>query len=73
MQLHQIALGCADGYLMTDGTTTILVDCGTDTDATTDDRPLWEYLAASGIDHVDLYFVTHYHNDHALNLGRIMA
>ena len=74
MQLHQINMGCADAYLVTDGTTVLLVDCGLDTDTPSDtNEPLLTYLAASGIDHVDAHFVTHYHNDHALNLDLLSS
>ena len=71
--LHQISVGCASAYLLTAGSTVILVDCGTDTDAGETNAALLEYLEASGIDHIDLWFVTHYHNDHAMNLNTILS
>ncbi len=68
-QLHQIDIGCGDAYLLIAGETVVLVDCGLDTDATDDNTPLLNYLEMSGIDHVDVHFVTHYHNDHCYNIN----
>lgn len=69
MQVHQIAAGgCNDSYLVTDGITTILVDCGTDTDQHLNNQVLLDYLAQSGMTHVDVHIVTHYHDDHAINI-----
>lgn len=73
LALHQIDAGCANAYLLTAGNTIILVDCGTDTDAGETNASLLEYLEATGIDHIDLWFVTHYHNDHAMNLNTILS
>ena len=73
LRIHQIAIGCADAYLLTISDTVILVDCGSDTTAPISmgfhNYPLLEYLAASGIDHVDVHFVTHWHNDHCYNVN----
>lgn len=78
LRLHQINIGCADAYLLTIGETVILVDCGTDSTVPISqgirNAPLFDYLAAVGIDHVDYHFVTHWHNDHDYNvnsLGRL--
>ena len=73
MELHQInAGGCAAAYLLRDGSTVILVDCGLDIDnrANTPQK-LMDYLEAVGITHVDAHIVTHYHADHAYNINRI--
>gem|GEM_PF-110923 len=70
-QVHQINIGCGDAYMLLSGDTVILVDCGLDTDATNDNTPLFTYLSASGIDHVDAHIVTHYHNDHCFNINYI--
>lgn len=75
MRLHQINVGCADAYLLTAGDTVILVDCGQDGknySETGSDR-LFAYLAASGIDHVDVHIVTHWHKDHACHIGDLSA
>ena len=73
LRLHQIDIGCGDAYLLTVEDTVVLVDCGTNS---TDpiawghkNPPLFEYIEASGIDHVDVHFVTHWHNDHCYNVG----
>ena len=75
LRLHQINIGCADAYLLTLGDTVILVDCGTDSTVPiargVTNYPLFEYLEASGIDHVDYHFVTHWHNDHDYNVNSI--
>ena len=74
LYLHSIDVGgCASAFLLTAGNTVILVDCGTDTDARQTNKALLAYLEASGIDHIDLWFVTHYHNDHAMNLNTILS
>lgn len=68
MQFHQVALISANCHLLIAGDTVILIDGGTDTDANLSPEPMFEYLAATGIDHIDAHFVTHYHNDHAQQL-----
>ena len=68
MQLHQAALGCANCHILIAGETVILVDGGTDTDTFQKPDTMLAYVAASGIDHIDAHFVTHYHDDHALQL-----
>ena len=79
MRLHQVEVGCANCHLLTAGDTVILIDGGTNRykpssapayqieTGNTPDR-MMEYIAASGIDHIDAHFVTHYHNDHAQQL-----
>ena len=75
LRLHQIDIGSADAYLLTVGDTVILVDCGTNITVPISDHannpPLFSYLEASGIDHVDVHFVTHWHNDHCYNVDRL--
>lgn len=68
MQLHQAALGTANCHILIAGDTVILVDGGTDTDVFQKPDTMLAYVAASGIDHIDAHFVTHYHNDHAMQL-----
>ena len=68
MQLHQVAIVSANCHLLIAGNTVILVDGGTDTDAGLSPDVMLEYIAATGIDHIDAHFVTHYHNDHAQQL-----
>lgn len=69
LRVHQIANGHTDCYLLTCGETVVLVDCGLDTDAGQRPDRLLAYLAAAGIDHVDAHIITHWHNDHALNVN----
>ena len=75
LHLHQINIGSADAYLLTVGDIVILVDCGTNItvpiSSNANNPPLFNYLAASGIDHVDVHFVTHWHNDHCYNVDRL--
>ena len=75
LRLHQIYIGSGDAYLLTVGDTVILVDCGTNITSPISDNvnnpPLFTYLEASGIDHMDAHFVTHWHNDHCYNVGRL--
>ena len=77
LRLHQINIGSADAYLLTVGDIVILVDCGTNITVPISDNannpPLFSYLEASGIDHVDVHFVTHWHNDHCYNVDRLSA
>ena len=68
LRVHQIAIGSADAYLITCEDTVVLVDCGRNTGTYRDSDKLFAYLEASGIDHVDIHFVTHWHEDHALNI-----
>ena len=68
MQLHQVSIVSANCHLLISGSTVILIDGGTDTDADLTPDVMLEYVAATGIDHIDAHFVTHYHNDHAQQL-----
>lgn len=68
MQLHHVGIGCANCHLLIAGDTVILIDGGTDTDVNQKPDRMLSYVAASGIDHIDAHFVTHYHNDHALQI-----
>lgn len=75
LRLHQINIGSGDAYLLTVGDLVILVDCGTNITVPIANHagnpPLFNYLAASGIDHVDVHFVTHWHNDHCYNVDTL--
>ena len=68
MQLHQVALISANCQLLIAGNTVILIDGGTDTDAGLSPDVMMDYIAATGIDHIDAHFVTHYHDDHCQQL-----
>lgn len=75
LRLHMIDIGCGDAYLLTVDDLVLLIDCGTDSTlpiaSHVYNRPLFEYLAASGIDHVDAHIVTHWHNDHCYNVDTL--
>ena len=77
LRIHQINIGCGDAYLLTIGDIVILVDCGSNTEAPISagyhNYPLLKYLDASGIDHVDVYLVTHWHNDHCYNVNVLLG
>ncbi|MBR5345091.1 MAG: MBL fold metallo-hydrolase [Clostridia bacterium] len=77
LRLHQINIGYGDAYLLTVGDWVILVDCGTNTtDPVSTGRinyPLFTYLEACKIDHIDVHFVTHWHNDHDYNVNLLGA
>ncbi len=77
LRLHQISIGMGGAYLLTVGDLVILVDCGSNTTAPISmgyhNYPLLEYLEGSGIDHVDVHIVTHWHNDHCYNVNILGA
>lgn len=70
LQLHQIAIGCADAYLLKLDDIAIMIDGGNDTERSPE--KLKTYLDEAGFDHLTAYFVTHYHDDHAGNLRLFM-
>ena len=71
LQLHQVNIGCADAYLILLGDTAIMIDGGNDSGRSP--AQLMEYLRAAGFERLTAYIVTHYHDDHAGNLLRIMG
>lgn len=72
MQVHQINLGFADGYLIRVGELNILIDGGNAIpEQPTND--LMDYLAATGITRLDAYIITHWHLDHCMNLNKVLA
>lgn len=72
VQVHQMMLGCADGYLIRTGEgANILIDAGRDT-GDGSERVIG-YLRTMGVERVDVHIVTHYHMDHAGNLREINA
>lgn len=71
MEVHQLMLGCADGYLIRLGEDiTIAIDCGKDT-GDTSDRAI-EALREAGCTKLTAYIATHYHDDHAGNMAEIL-
>lgn len=72
LQVHQMMLGCADGYLIrTPGGVNVLIDGGRDTG----DEPerVLDYLRALGVERIDVHILSHYHMDHAGNVREINA
>ncbi len=71
MEVHQLMLGCADGYFIRLGDVAIAIDCGRD-DGDTAERAL-EALRQAGCEKLTAYIATHYHDDHAGNMREILA
>lgn len=72
LQVHQMNLGCADGYLIRLGDVDILIDGGNATPQQPSDDVV-NYLRAAGVDKLDVCIVTHWHLDHCMNLHAVMA
>lgn len=72
LQVHQMMLGCADGYLIRLGDVDIMVDGGNaNPQQPTDD--VVSYLRNAGVDKLDAVIITHWHLDHCMNLHEVMA
>ncbi len=72
LQVHQMALGFADGYLIRLGDVDIVVDGGNPEPMKPTDDVL-RYLRAAGVDTLDAYIATHWHLDHCMNMNLILA
>lgn len=71
LEVHQIALGFADGYLIRLGDVEIVVDGGNpEPRKPTDD--MLRYLRDAGMDTLDAYIATHWHLDHCMNMNLIL-
>lgn len=70
LQVHQVMNKQADAYLLRVGDTAVMIDGGNANGETGDE--LMDYLAQAGITRLTACIVTHYHNDHACNLNRIL-
>lgn len=71
LQVHQMMLGCADGYLIRLGDIDVMIDGGNANPALPTDDVI-NYLRAAGVDTLDAYIVTHWHLDHCMNLNKIL-
>lgn len=72
LEVHQMMIGCADGYLLRAGDVCILVDGGSfDPRNPTDD--VVNYLHAAGVTHLDAVIITHWHLDHCMCLNDVLA
>lgn len=72
LEVHQMALGFADGYLIRLGDVEIMVDGGNPEPMKPTDDVL-RYLRDAGVDTLDVYIATHWHLDHCMNMNRILA
>lgn len=72
LEVHQMALGIADGYLLRCGDVEIMIDGGNANPASPTEDVL-NYLRAAGVETLDLYIVTHWHLDHCMNMNPILA
>lgn len=72
LQVHQMPLGFADGYLIRLGELDILVDGG-EPAPQKPERASVEFLRQAGVDTLDVYIVTHWHLDHCMNMNPILA
>lgn len=72
MEVHQMMIGFADGYLIRAGGVNILIDGGNaNPRQPTDD--VVNYLREAGVDRLDACIVTHWHLDHCMNLNAALA
>lgn len=72
MQVHQMMIGFADGYLIRCGDVAVLIDGGNALpEQPTDD--VLRYLRAAGVERLDAYIITHWHLDHCMNLNNVLA
>ena len=72
LQVHQMMIGFADGYLIRLGDIDILVDGGEANPKKPEGLAI-DYLRAAGVDKLDAYILTHWHLDHCMNMNTIMA
>lgn len=72
LQVHQMALGIADGYLIRLGDVNILVDGGNANPKAPTDAVV-NYLRAAGVDRLDAVIITHWHLDHCMCLNEVLA
>lgn len=71
LQVHQMAIGYADGYFIRCGDIEIMVDGGNPQPKTPTDDVV-NYLRAVGAGALDAYIVTHWHLDHCMNLNVVL-
>ncbi len=71
LQVHQMSLGCADGYLIRLGDIDILIDGGNPNPKLPTSDVLG-YLRAAGVDKLDACIITHWHLDHCMNMNKVL-
>lgn len=72
LQVHQMMLGFADGYLIRCGDVDIMIDGGNPNPALPTDDVV-SYLRAAGVETLDAYIITHWHLDHCMNMNIILS
>lgn len=72
LEVHQINVGFADGYLLRLGDVDILIDGGEAVPANPEGLAM-AYLREIGVETLDAYIVTHWHLDHAMNLNNVLT
>lgn len=72
LEMHQMCIGCADGYLIRVGGQTILIDGG-NAQPINPNNEVAEYLHAAGVTRLDVCIVTHWHLDHCMHLNNLLA
>ena len=69
LRVHQMQLGCADGFLFQAGGKIVLIDGGRDTGHAPE--VVLDYLTSLGVEKIDVHILSHYHMDHAGNVWEI--
>lgn len=69
LRVHQMQLGCADGFLFQTDGKIVLIDGGRDTGHAPE--VVLDYLTSLGVEKIDVHILSHYHMDHAGNVREI--
>ncbi len=72
LEVHQLMLGCADGYLIRLGEVTLLIDGG-EANPRKPEGGVTDYLSRVGVERIDAVIITHWHLDHCMNLNDVLA
>lgn len=71
LEVHQMMLGCADGYLVRLGDVTLLIDGG-EANPRKPERGAAAYLREAGVTELDAVIITHWHLDHCMGLNDVL-
>lgn len=71
LEVHQMAIGYADGFLIRVGDIDILIDGGNPTPRWPKDDVL-NYLRDAGVETLDACIISHWHLDHCANMNRVL-
>jgi len=72
LEVHQMALGYADGYYIRCGDIEIMIDGGNPNPGSVNDDVM-NYLRAVGAQELDVHIITHWHLDHCEKMNEILA